>query len=394
MKKKILVLTPRFPYPVIGGDRLRIHQMCKVLSKDFDLTLLSLCENKYEMSYNIPKDGIFKKIHRVHLGVYKSYFNVFLGFFSSKPLQVHYYKSKKYQEQVKALAINHDVIFCHLIRTAEFARKIKRKKILEMTDAISLNYLRFKERKTNLLSLKKYIYQIDEKRLNKYEKDIVNDFDLNILVSEIDKNHLFQNNSIGHKKTMVLSNGVDFNYFKYHNVTDNKTIIFIGNLYSLQNLDAVYWFASMVLPILIEKGPYIFKVIGKIKERDARKLEKISGVIVKRNVISVVDESKGALAAVCPVWLGAGVQNKLLEYFSMGVPAITTTIGLEGLNAIPEKDVLVAKTPEMFVEKIEFLKNSPEKRKMISLNARRYIEQNHSWSKTLFGLTKKINKFF
>jgi glycosyltransferase involved in cell wall biosynthesis len=150
----------------------------------------------------------------------------------------------------------------------------------------------------------------------------------------------------------------------------------------------------MVLPILIEKGPYVFKVIGKIKERDARKLEKISGVIVKRNVISVVDESKGALAAVCPVWLGAGVQNKLLEYFSMGVPAITTTIGLEGLNAIPEKDVLVAKTPEMFVEKIEFLKNSPEKRKMISLNARRYIEQNHSWSKTLFGLTKKINKFF
>ncbi|HAP1461403.1 TPA: glycosyl transferase family 1, partial [Escherichia coli] len=43
-KKQILVLTPRFPFPVIGGDRLRIYKICKELSKHYDLTLLSLCD--------------------------------------------------------------------------------------------------------------------------------------------------------------------------------------------------------------------------------------------------------------------------------------------------------------------------------------------------------------
>ncbi|EPJ5086310.1 glycosyl transferase family 1, partial [Escherichia coli] len=50
--KKILVLTPRFPYPVIGGDRLRIYKICEELSKRYSLTLLSLCENNDEMSYH------------------------------------------------------------------------------------------------------------------------------------------------------------------------------------------------------------------------------------------------------------------------------------------------------------------------------------------------------
>ncbi|RJJ96522.1 glycosyl transferase family 1, partial [Escherichia coli] len=49
-KKQILVLTPRFPFPVIGGDRLRIYKICKELSKHYDLTLLSLCDKREELN--------------------------------------------------------------------------------------------------------------------------------------------------------------------------------------------------------------------------------------------------------------------------------------------------------------------------------------------------------
>lgn len=48
-KKKLLVLTPRFPYPVIGGDKLRVYHLCRVLSRHYSLTLLSLCETPEEM---------------------------------------------------------------------------------------------------------------------------------------------------------------------------------------------------------------------------------------------------------------------------------------------------------------------------------------------------------
>ncbi|EEU9219099.1 glycosyl transferase family 1, partial [Escherichia coli] len=73
--KKILVLTPRFPYPVIGGDRLRIYKICEELSKRYSLTLLSLCENNDEMSYH-PDDGVFTDIIRIKQSKILSYLNV------------------------------------------------------------------------------------------------------------------------------------------------------------------------------------------------------------------------------------------------------------------------------------------------------------------------------
>ncbi|MEL9511194.1 glycosyl transferase family 1, partial [Escherichia coli] len=60
--KKILILTPRFPFPVIGGDRLRIYKICENLSKKYDLTLLSLCESEKEMNMQI-EDNVFKKVY-------------------------------------------------------------------------------------------------------------------------------------------------------------------------------------------------------------------------------------------------------------------------------------------------------------------------------------------
>ena len=62
--KKILVITPRFPYPVIGGDRLRIYEICKELSRKYSLTLVSLCESNEEMTYPIPDDGVYTSVYR------------------------------------------------------------------------------------------------------------------------------------------------------------------------------------------------------------------------------------------------------------------------------------------------------------------------------------------
>jgi len=56
-RKRILVLASRFPYPVIGGDRLRIYQICKLLATAHDLTLLCFCESKRELDGPVPEDG-------------------------------------------------------------------------------------------------------------------------------------------------------------------------------------------------------------------------------------------------------------------------------------------------------------------------------------------------
>jgi hypothetical protein len=70
---------------VIGGDRLRIYNICKILSHRYELTLLSLCESNSEMLLDVPEDTVFSKVIRVYQPKWKSYFNSFLSLFTGMP---------------------------------------------------------------------------------------------------------------------------------------------------------------------------------------------------------------------------------------------------------------------------------------------------------------------
>ena len=102
-KRKLLIITSRFPYPVIGGDRLRIFQICKVLSQVYSLNLVTLCENKSEMLMLMPEDGVFSSIERFYLPKWRSWLNCFFALFGSRPLQVAYYNDKSFIKRVLAL---------------------------------------------------------------------------------------------------------------------------------------------------------------------------------------------------------------------------------------------------------------------------------------------------
>ena len=390
VKKKILVLTPRFPYPVIGGDRLRIFEICRELSKTYSLTLLSLCENKNEIVMNIPNDGVFSSIHRVLLPKWNSYLNCLLALPTTTPLQVAYYKSTKFSQLVDELSLEHDLILPHLIRMADYVKNIDKPKVLEMTDAISMNYSRVIETKNNA-GLKGYIYKIEQSRLNRYEKEIPHNFDHSVFVSQFDKDFLFTTSDECYQNILVCSNGVDLSSLPYDFSPRTKEVVFIGNMFSAQNFDAAMWFAKECLPVLRKHGDYIFKVIGRIKPEGEQKLKRIDGVVVTGAVNNVVPHARGAIAGICSVRLAAGVQNKILEYMALGLPSITTATGLEGLDSLPEQDILIADTPDEFTQQILRIDNDAEFAKFLSVNAFNYVQNSHSWSGKLSPVTVAIN---
>lgn len=389
--KRILIITPRFPYPVIGGDRLRIYEICKNISKEYSLTLVSLCESTDEMNMDIPSDGVFSSVHRVLLPKWKSYLNCLLALPTKMPLQVAYYKSRKLSLLVNKLSSEHELVIPHLIRTADYAKLLDCPKILEMTDAISMNYSRVIEKK-NDAGLKGVIYKVEKSRLNSYEKKIAKFFDCNVLVSQFDKDFLFTPNTDDYDKTLVCSNGVDISKLTYEFTQNKKEVVFIGNMFSAQNVDAAMWFAKECLPLLRKNGDYIFKVIGRIKPDDELKLNRHDGVTVTGAVDCVISHARGSIAGICSVRLAAGVQNKILEYMALGLPTITTSTGLEGLDSIPDKDIIVADTPQDFVQSILRLESDESYAENLSINALQYVREHHSWTGKLAPFTDKINQ--
>lgn len=391
--KKILVLTPRFPYPVIGGDRLRIYRLCQALSKQFELTLLSLCETEKEMEMSIS-DDVFSEVHRVLLTKARSMLNVLKSLPTSTPLQVAYYSSKEYSEKIDQLLPKHDATLSHLVRVGNYLIGKPGLHFLEMTDAISLNYKRVRD-VAPYAGLKSIIYSIEQSRLEKYERDIVQHFSISSLVSEVDRDFLFGQTE---PSVVVCGNGVDVKSipFQRRTIEKGKTVrlAFIGNMLSLQNLDAVFWFAENILPKLNAEASYILKVIGRISQSDKEKLSSYENIVVTGVVDSVPEAAADCHVGVCPVRLGAGVQNKILEYMALGLPCVTSTIGFEGIGAESGKQILIADDLAEYNRVFDKLIGDIDSYQMIAENARKYVEHEFSWERKLSPLVEKIAECF
>lgn len=387
---RLLILTPRYPYPVVGGDRLRIYYVCKELSKHYRLTLLSLCETEAEMKMQAPDDGVFASIHRVFLPKWRSQLNVLFALPTRTPLQVAYYRSAEFRDALNELLPHHELCLAHLIRTGDYVRALKNiPTVLEMTDAISLNYERVKAR-GGKKSLKEWVYTIEASRLLRYERRAIDEFSLVTLVSSTDRDFLLEGRPS--EKILVCSNGVDLKNFPFSTRRESKPVIaYIGNMTSVQNMDACIYFAEQVMPLVPRELDAVFRVVGKISDNDAERLRAYANVEVTGAVDNVADAVVDARVGVCPVRLAAGVQNKVLEYMALGLPVITSSIGLEGFSAIPNHDVLVADEPMDYVKMIKQVWERNEWALQIAENGRSYVERKHEWSSQLNGLVVQVS---
>ena len=385
-RARLLVLTPRYPYPVIGGDRLRIHRVCRTLARHYDLTLLSLCDDRRELGHQ-PDDGVFSRIERVYLPRWRSIANVVAALPKPVPLQVAYYRDERFRRLLAELLPQHDAALAHLIRTGDYLIGADRPTFLEMTDAISLNYERVRTTRSRG-GLRGLVYAFEARRLKRYERDILGRFDAVSLVSSVDRDFLL--GGAIDDRVLVCSNGTDLDALRWRPPGRQPLLAFIGNMSSMQNLDACRHFAIDVLPRLRARWPMRFRVIGRIRERDAASLRAIEGVEVTGEVDDVGAALGGALAGICSVRLGAGVQNKVLEYMALGLPVVTTTVGLEGLGATPREHLLVADTPAQFEERIAELVEHRELAVRLSIAGRLFIERRPGWDELLAPLLERI----
>jgi len=383
-RRKILVLTPRFPYPVVGGDRLRIHAICRALAEEYSLTLLSLCEQRSDFDPAVVTDAVFDRIERVYLPRWRSLAKVVAALPGRTPLQVAYYRSHEFARRVAELLPSHDLAFAHLIRTGSYlAGRREKPSILEMTDAISMNYARVREHGS--IGLRGRIYALEQKRLESYERQTHRAFSAVSLVAEADARHLWGATFPGN--VVIASNGVDCHALPWRGRENNAPIaVFIGNMYSAQNMDACRYFATEVLPLLSDRDVAEFRVVGRIREADAAWLRAHPRVTVTGEVNSIPQAVKDGRFGICSVRLGAGVQNKILEYMALGLPVITSPVGHEGIAATEDNELLVAETATDFALQLRRLNEDRALYSRLARNGRTFVETRHDWSASLAPL--------
>jgi len=381
----ILIITPRIPYPPFRGDKLKIYNLSKQLSRNNSVKILTFLRENDQSKHLEKFEKLGIQIEVVRHTLIKSLFNIAGALFSKAPFQVAWFRSNKMKEKIKneISKIKYDVIYFHLIRSAQYLNLYsglrKSLNVIDFTDAVSLYLSRFAEVEKN--PFKKFFIKIEEKRIRAYEK-IAENFNTVFICSGTDKEYLKTQGLNANIK--ILNNGIDTDYFKPNNIGFEKNrIIFTGNMPYYANYDAVIYFAKEIFPEVLKKVPNAeFYIVGQKPPLKIKSLNS-KNIFVTGFVPDIKSEYLKSAVNVAPMRFGAGTLNKVLESIALGVPIVATPIAVEGLSVELKKYIYIANNSNEFSHYvIEIIKN-PALRDELWKEGQSVIKELLSWEKVV-----------
>ena len=232
------------------------------------------------------------------------------------------------------------------------------------------------------------LLRLETERTKRYEGMLVRAFDHTLVVIRQDRQALLQGvpeaerTAVG-QRIRVVPIAVDT--YKLQPVVrqpDSTNIMTLGSLHYPPNADGIRWFVREVFPLIQQQAPEAtLTIIGKNPPADFLQLAAQQPHVVK--VTGYVPDLTPYMAAaallVVPVRAGSGMRVRLLEAFARGMPAVTTTIGLEGIEATHGREVLVADEPIDFAQTTLALLRDPEQQQFLAENGRQLAETKYDW---------------
>ncbi|MBU4268223.1 MAG: glycosyltransferase family 4 protein [Acidobacteria bacterium] len=344
----VLIVSPFFPFPEDNGSKIRLVSLLKSL-KNHDITIIAFKEQN-----ELIKDEEIKNIcseYHIFNRPQISYFKELLNHFSSQPLLISRFFCKEAWEKTKEIVRNKkiDLFIIETLLMVKYAEKVPGTFLI--LDEHNLEFIRAKSRivtsKNLLVKIYNYVIMV---RLRRFELKAIRKFDCCMVCSDNDKNILV--NLLKTDSVIVIPNAVDTDYYFLNRTSINgKKILFIGTLWYEPNRDAVLYFVKEILPLLKSRVPEVeFIVVGPGPTQDVIALSNQSNITVTGYVHDIRPYLSEASVFIVPIRMGSGTRLKILTAMSMGIPVVSTSVGMEGIAATNHKDICIADDPREFCD--------------------------------------------
>lgn len=223
-------------------------------------------------------------------------------------------------------------------------------------------------------------------QVKRIEGDACKKSNLVLVCSEKEKKDFIDLYKVGTNKIIVIPNGTNINKKEDKETKidyrkklclgpQDKVVIFIGAYYK-PNIDAVRFILEKIAPLLKD---FKFLILGTASDF-------FKGQEIPKNTIlfgRVSDEQLhwalgAADIAVNPMFDGSGINIKMLDYMSYGLPIVSTECGARGIETNGKRPMIVTSS-DKFVDNIKILSADSTLSKQMSEDGVNLAIQLYDW---------------
>lgn len=398
---RILFLTQILPYPPDAGPRVKTWNVLRYLVRNGHEVHLASFVRAEEEPYVFEARRLCASVTAVPMRRSRptDIFAWARSLLTGRPFLIERDNASAMRERVRELlaARGFDAIHADQLSMTQFAidaRGSAGGTPLLVFDAHNAVWKVVERMKSRLPGLLGRAIELEERRTKAYEGQMVRTFDRTLTVSEPDRAALIEAAEDGRtgrpsrswrECITVVPIGVDTNgRSPIRSKPDSRNILALGTLHYPPNADGIGWFARTVYPHVKEAEPGVsLTIVGKNPPAEIRRLRDDPSIAVTGYVSDLGPPLEAAALMVIPVRVGGGMRVRILEGFARGIPMVTTTVGLEGIDARPGRDILVADTATEFSKAVVRLLEEPELRDQLASSGRRLAGRKYGWQVAL-----------
>ncbi len=230
---------------------------------------------------------------------------------------------------------------------------------------------------------RRVVWRREAARMRRFEAATLRRFRSVIAVSERDARALVARYGLG--QVARIDTGVDLDYYRFQAPrVEAGTVVFSGALDSRSNIDGIEFLLRAVWPLVVSTRPSArMVVVGR--NPPAALVAEAASAGLNWHFTGTVDDirpamSEGDVAAI-PLRVGSGTRLKAFEAMAMGLPVVSTTLGVEGLGLQPGTQYLAGDDAAGFAAAICALLGDFERRRQLAETARALVEARYGWDR-------------
>jgi sugar transferase (PEP-CTERM/EpsH1 system associated) len=238
----------------------------------------------------------------------------------------------------------------------------------------------------------RWLMRRESELLFQFERQVARRVDASLFVSEAEA-ELFRKRT-GAANVQAVENGIDTDFFDpaaaFRRIdTTGKLIVFTGQMDYRPNVEAVTWFAEIVLPqIRIVHPDTVFVIVGRNPTDAVVALAKQDGVRVTGEVADVRPWLDAAACVVAPLKIARGIQNKVLEAMAMARPVVASSAAAEGIDH--DGTILSGDTVAEVADAVNGMLSDVQGAAAMGRKARERVQARYGWSARLAPLDALI----